>query len=139
MYPSTKIMHLILEGSDHTMLGLSMEKARVRTRKRFMYDARWSKHPKCRDMVCGEWRVNYNGSHGFRLSEKLKSLGRSLKVWYKGNSRNSKKMIDRLEGEIRAAFISKKIASKEVQLKERELKKAIKNEELFWRTKSRVQ
>ncbi|CAN6571798.1 unnamed protein product [Malus baccata var. baccata] len=86
-----------------------------------------------------EWQVNYNGSHGYRLSEKLKALGKSLKVWYKGRARNSKQAIDRLKGEIRSAYMSNNFATTEVQLKEKELREAHKEEESFWRSKSRVQ
>ena len=139
LYPDAKITHVILEGSDHAMLSLSTEKTRVKVGRRFIYDARWSKQPECCDLVQEEWRTQYFGSHGFRLSEKLKSLSRSLKGWYRRKSRNSKQAIDRLKAEIREAYMSKNFGTMEVQTKERELKEAHKDEEMFWRAKSRVQ
>ncbi|CAN6580853.1 unnamed protein product [Malus baccata var. baccata] len=139
LYPDTKIRHMVLEGSDHAMLGLTTEKDRIWKGKRFMYEERWSKQPECRELVGEVWQVNYNGSHGYRLSEKLKTLGKSLKVWYKGRARNSKQAIDRLKGEIRSAYMSNNFATTEVQLKEKELREAHKEEESFWRSKSRVQ
>ncbi|KAM0955247.1 hypothetical protein EV1_023409 [Malus domestica] len=138
-YPDTKIRHMMLEGSDHAMLGLTTEKARIWKGKRFMYEERWSKQPECRDLVEREWQAKYNGSRGYRLSEKLKSLGRSLKVWYKGRARNSKQAIDRLKGELRSAYMSNNFATNEVKIKEKELRAAHKEEKRFWRTKSRVQ
>lgn len=101
LYLDTKILHVVLERFDHAMLVLSTEKMRAWRGRRFMYDEQWGKLAECRDLVVGEWRDNYGGSHAFRFCEKLQTLRRSLKVWYKGRGRNSKKAIDQLKREIR--------------------------------------
>ncbi|KAM1984488.1 hypothetical protein TB1_011837 [Malus domestica] len=55
LYPDTKILHVVLEGSDHAMLVLSMEKQWVRRGRQFTYDARCGKLEECRDLVAKEW------------------------------------------------------------------------------------
>ncbi|CAN6573468.1 unnamed protein product [Malus baccata var. baccata] len=139
LYPDTTIRHLVLEGSDHAMLVLSTEKLLVRRGRMFSYDARWSKLDECRELVAQEWDDHLGGSHAFRICEKLKLLRKRLKVWYHGRGRNSKKAIDKLKDEIRKAYTSNKFASEEVKLKERDLRSALRNEEAYWKAKSRVQ
>lgn len=41
-YQQAIVKHVVLEGSDHAMLVLSMEVDQPRRKKRFMYDPRWS-------------------------------------------------------------------------------------------------
>lgn len=97
LYPDTKILRVVLEGSDHAMFVLSTEKIRARRGRRFMYDARWGKLAECRDLVADEWHDKARGSHAYWFCEKSKSLRGSLKVWYKERGRNSKKAIDQLK------------------------------------------
>ncbi|KAM1555078.1 hypothetical protein PS1_007619 [Malus domestica] len=139
LYPDTTIRHVVLEGSDHALLLMSTEKIKTRIGRKFSFDGRWSKLDECQELVAGEWGANPEGSHAFRFCFKLKMLRRTLKEWYKGRGRNSKNSIDRLKNEIRATYSSGDFASNEVKLMERELRTAHKNEESYWRTKSRNQ
>ncbi|KAM1293707.1 hypothetical protein ACFX2H_013721 [Malus domestica] len=138
-YLDTTIRHLVLEGSDHAMLVLSTELIQVRRGRKFSYDARWSKLEECRELVAHEWEGHLGGSLAFRICEKLKMLRKRLKVWYQGRGRNSKQAIDNLKDEIRRAYTSNQFASEVVKLKERDLRSAIRNEEAYWKAKSRVQ
>ncbi|CAN6695621.1 unnamed protein product [Malus baccata var. baccata] len=113
LYPDTKIIHVALEGSDHSLLLLTTKKFEEWRGRRFTYDARLSKSDDCRNLVARDWAGNVRGSHAFRLSEKLKTVSRSLKRWYRENGRNTKKTIDRLKGELRGAYQSKHFASEE--------------------------
>ncbi|KAM2044525.1 hypothetical protein ACFX1T_008833 [Malus domestica] len=139
LYSNTKILHVVLEGSDHSLLLLTTKKSEEWRGKRFTYDARWSKSDDCRNLVARDWAGNVRGSHAFRLSEKLKTVSRSLKRWYRENGRNTKKTIDRLKGELMGAYQSKHFASEEVYIKERLLREAHKGDEAYWRAKSRIQ
>lgn len=106
---------MVLEGFDHALLFLSTEKTPEWMGRKFMYDDRWSRMQECRDLVSEEWRNASNGSHAFRFCEKMKSLRRRVKVWYRGNGRNSKKMIQKLKEEIRGVYCSNGFASDEVK------------------------
>ncbi|CAN6698380.1 unnamed protein product [Malus baccata var. baccata] len=139
MYPNTKIKHVILEGSDHALLLLSTDKVSKWRGRQFSFDGRWSKSEECRNLVGEDWRVKINGSHAYRLCEKLKLLRKSLTVWYKGRGRNSLKQIQQLKDEIRAAYTSNGFASKDVKQKEKELFVAHQKEEAYWKVKSRNQ
>ncbi|KAM2016618.1 hypothetical protein ACFX16_047013 [Malus domestica] len=54
----------------------------------------------CQELVNREWQDKIRGSHAFRFCEKMKRLRQSLKAWYKGKGRNSKKLIEQLKEEI---------------------------------------
>ncbi|KAM1589719.1 hypothetical protein ACFX10_028582 [Malus domestica] len=93
----------------------------------------------CRDRVSRYWRCISGGSHAFRLCEKMKTLRMSLNEWYRGKGRNSKKAIDQLKVEIRRAYESNQFASDQIKIKEKELRAAHKEEEAYWKLKSRIQ
>ncbi|KAM1126958.1 hypothetical protein ACFX2B_041564 [Malus domestica] len=113
LYPDTKIRHMMLEGSNHAMLLLSTEKLKAWRGRKFSYDVCWSKLEECRNLVIHEWEGKFRGSQAFRFCKKLKKLRKSLKVWYKGRGRNSKKSIDNLKEEIKRAYMSNQFASEE--------------------------
>ncbi|CAN6584292.1 unnamed protein product [Malus baccata var. baccata] len=138
-YPDTKIIHVALEGSDHSLLLLTTKKSEEWRGNRFMYDARWSKQEECRNIITKDWGWEGQGSHAFRFCEKLKLVSMSLKGWYREKGRNSKKTIDKLKGELRKAYQSVNFASAEVHQMEEELQEANRKEEEYWRVKSRVQ
>ncbi|KAM1612549.1 hypothetical protein ACFX1R_002073 [Malus domestica] len=139
IYPKNTIRHVVLERSDHALLFLSTEKVKAWRGRKFSYDARWSKMEECRQLVVEEWKDKHGGSHAFRFFEKLKALRHRLKDWYRGRGRNSKKVIEQLKEEIRAAYMSTDFASDVVKMKERELRAAHRNEESYWMVKSRAQ
>lgn len=86
-----------------------------------------------------DWKEEVGGFYAFRFCEKLKSVRMSLKGWYRERGKNSKNSIDKLKCELREAYQSKVFASVGLHLKERALMKAHKEEQFFWRVKSRVQ
>ncbi|CAN6580631.1 unnamed protein product [Malus baccata var. baccata] len=86
-----------------------------------------------------DWRCITGGSHAFRLCEKMKTLRRSLKEWYRGKGNNSKRVIDQLKVEIRKAYESNQFAFAQTKIKEKELRAAHKEEEAYWKLKSRIQ
>ncbi|CAN6541494.1 unnamed protein product [Malus baccata var. baccata] len=92
-----------------------------------------------RGLATPDWRCTSGGSHAFRLCEKMKTLRMSLKEWYRGRGNNSKKAIDQLKVEIRRAYESNQFASDQTKIKEKELRTAHKEEEAYWKLKSRNQ
>ncbi|XP_070679310.1 uncharacterized protein [Malus domestica] len=113
LYPDTKIIHVVLEGSDHSLLLLTTKKSEEWRGNRFMYDARWSNQKECRNIVTKDWGWEGRGFHAFRFYEKLKLVRMSLKGWYRKKGRNSKKTIDKLKRELRKAYQSNNFASAE--------------------------
>ncbi|KAM1563229.1 hypothetical protein ACFX10_037669 [Malus domestica] len=71
--------------------------------------------------------------------EKLKQVRHGLRKWYIQRGRNSKGRIETLKKELRSAYKSKCFAGAEVTEKETELKKLAREEELYWKVKSRIQ
>nr|XP_028945663.1 uncharacterized protein LOC114819996 [Malus domestica] len=71
-YQQTVVKHVILEGSDHTMLVLSMEVEQSQRKTRFMYDPKWNHDKKCADIVracCGEVVGGYSAQNGAHATE----------------------------------------------------------------------
>lgn len=104
-----------------------------------MYDARWSRKKECHELVYEQWRNKFGGSHAYRFCEKMKTLRRTLKAWYRGNGRNSKILIQQLKSEIRETYSSNGFSFDKVKKKEIDLRIALKEEEAYWRAKSRTQ
>ncbi|CAN6713066.1 unnamed protein product [Malus baccata var. baccata] len=71
LYPDTKIIHVVLEGSDHSFLLLTTKKFDEWRGNRFMYDARWSNQKECRNIMKGELRKAYE-SNNFASAESSK-------------------------------------------------------------------
>lgn len=138
VYPEAKILHEVLE-SDHSMLILDT-KPLVSIRKRqFIYDPRWNKVGECRGVIKKNWSRGFVGSHAFRVTEKLKWVHCGLQEWRKCNGCNLKLRIDMLKKDLRQAYKTPAFANANVRHKEVELKAVLKEEERYWRLKSRTQ
>ncbi|CAN6579067.1 unnamed protein product [Malus baccata var. baccata] len=103
LYPDTKIIHVVLEGSDHSLLLLTTKKSEEWRGNRFMYDARWSNQKECMNIVTKDWGWEGRRSHAFRFCKKLKLV--RMKI--------PKKTIDKLKGELRKTYQSNNFASAE--------------------------
>lgn len=77
------ILHVMLEGSDHSMLVLSPHTTSLKGPRRFIYDSRWGKKPECREIIKKAWKVSVEGSLGFKVCEKLKGTRSQLGRWKK--------------------------------------------------------
>ncbi|KAM1258140.1 hypothetical protein ACFX2J_037612 [Malus domestica] len=115
------------------MLVLYTEDRMPFQRNRFMYDLWWSKEVGCMDIIKKSWERNFIGSRAFQVMEKLKQVRHGLRKWYRQRGRNSKGRIETLKKELRIAYKSKCFAGAEVTEKETELKKLVREEELYWK------
>ena len=138
MYQEAKVLHEVLEGSDHTMLILETNPSLVPRKKRFIYDSRWNKVEACHGIVKGTWCRGFVGSHAFRVTEKLKWVRHGLLEWRQTSGSNSKHRIVTLKEELQHAYKSPIFANNEVWCKEVELKCMLRDER-YWRVKSRTQ
>lgn len=92
----------------------------------------------CHGVVETCWRCGVVGSYAFRVVEKLRGVRHGLQEWRRLNRRNSKASIDALKNELRLAYKSSAFPSADIRRKESELKRMIKEKEVYWKQKSCV-
>ncbi|XP_070675640.1 uncharacterized protein [Malus domestica] len=108
-----------------------------RVPRRFMYDSRWGKTPECREIIKDAWRASVVGSVAFKVSEKLKGTRRQLGEWKRIMKPNSQRRIVELREEIRKGLMDENVRHDYIRGKEKALAVALKEEELYWKVKSR--
>ncbi|KAK4723627.1 hypothetical protein R3W88_026406 [Solanum pinnatisectum] len=127
IFPSSKVQHLIRQGSDHALLHLtcnSEDESIIRSVKFLNF---WMKHPKFRTVVEENWKVDFKGSPF--LEFQAKTFGDIFQ------------QVQRLEEEIRMKEMQLEINPsprnrEELNKIEEELKKHRLIEEEFWKQKS---
>lgn len=128
MYPEAKVLHEVLEGSDHAMLILDTVLRPFIRRRQFIYDSRWNKEEECQGIVRKNWGRGFMGSYAFKVVEKLKWVHRLLQGWRRTSGRNSRVRAEVLKAKLRQAYKSSHFVNEEVRRKENELKCLIKEE-----------
>lgn len=78
VYLEAKVLHEVLERSDHAMLILDTKVTALKRRRQFIYDPWWSKEKDCHNIVEKNWRHGFVGSYAFQVVEKLKWVRRGL-------------------------------------------------------------
>ncbi|CAL8993480.1 unnamed protein product [Prunus brigantina] len=61
-YPEARVVHQVVEGSDHAMLMLYTSNTPQRKACRFIFDPRWGALERCHDLVKERWRRGFRGS-----------------------------------------------------------------------------
>ena len=105
-YSYAVVKHVVLEGSDHAMLLLSMEVRQPRWKKQFMYDPRWNQEDQCVQVVRNGVRhvIMKVDSPDRRLVSKLKQVKFGLLGWRKRAGRNEQNEIIRLKETLRHEY-----------------------------------
>ncbi|XP_071902615.1 uncharacterized protein [Coffea arabica] len=138
-YPSTKVVHLKNQASDHSMVLLDSNPKPKKARRRFHFDARWLQYFEVEGVVRNAWNRQIEGSKGFKVAKKVKECRNALTRWNKGINSNSKKEIKKLKEELEKIQIA---SGGNKSTMADELKKllidAYKKEEQFWHQKSRI-
>ncbi|KAM1095149.1 hypothetical protein ACFX2B_009938 [Malus domestica] len=121
------------------MLILDTDFTPFKRRKRFIYDSRWNGENDCHGIMETNWKYNFVGSQPFKVVEKLKWVCKGLQKWSRASGRNSKLWIAILKNDLKDTYKSNKFASEAVQNMEGELKHLLREEERYWKLKSRNQ
>ncbi|CAL2255003.1 unnamed protein product [Prunus armeniaca] len=138
-FGDAKVSHHLVSGSDHAAILLEAEAVQVRHQRRFIYDNKWGKEVGCRTAVQDSWRWNCRGSACYRLVEKLKAARGNMLQWRRGAKTNTQWRILELNKELQICYQASEFDWSKVCALERDLKVAIKEEEVYWKMKSRVQ
>lgn len=137
-YPDVILRHLKARGSDHCPIILSKSAAEGFPKPRFIFDSRWVKERQCGEIVRRCWGQEIRGSRWFSIQRRLKICRQKLRAWRSRTQLDSRHTIRDLElqlDELEEETVFDGVSYKE---KEGRLKLAVREEEKYWRTKSRV-
>lgn len=104
----------------------------------FIFDSRWSNKDECGSIVKTCWEERFVGSRWFRIQQKIRLCHKNLRRWRASRNLNSKAKMNELQDQLdqeneRADFDAD--AYKRI---EGGMRMASREEEEYWRAKSRV-
>ncbi|CAB4269470.1 unnamed protein product [Prunus armeniaca] len=139
LYPAATVHHVVVPGSDHVLLLLQTQGPGRKWRKRFIFDPRWGDSEGCRKVVEVRWCRQFPGSRGLQISGKLCWVRKGILDWRRSEWRSSKATIALLQQQLKATYLAPDFDRDEVLQLESSLKEAFREEEVYWKLKSRVQ
>ena len=82
MFPKASVFHCSMSISNHCLLALSLKRRQPRKpmRKRFMFEAMWTREDGCRDIIEAAWDPLEN-SVVYSILDKLKKCQDHLQRW----------------------------------------------------------
>ncbi|KAL1205541.1 hypothetical protein V5N11_003718 [Cardamine amara subsp. amara] len=136
LLPRVHAEYMARIGSDHRPILLRFANNNLSRTGRFMFDKRWVKKPEVKEVIKHSWSSCDNGDSEHLLG-RISFCRRALSKWKLGAEPNSKTRIRRLKEKIDEE--DSKISPNMTLLKElkRDLGQAYRNEEIYWRHKSK--
>ncbi|KAH7838833.1 hypothetical protein Vadar_031730 [Vaccinium darrowii] len=136
-HPNAVVKHLMPGGSDHCPLLLD---AMIRVEKfkhRFIFDRRWAEYEDCAAIIRQAWSCHVQGSKWYQIQRKIRACRIGLLQWRKQHNINSKYNKENLDAKLQSLFECPNFDHVEYSHTELLLKKALKDEEIYWRDKAR--
>ncbi|KAH7840001.1 hypothetical protein Vadar_011188 [Vaccinium darrowii] len=96
-YPNGVLHHLRPMGSDHCPILVDSDGINVKSRQRFVFDKRWCKEGRCREVIARAWNTDVRGSRWFKVQTRIKCCRVELLKWRKLSGLNSGKRIRQLQ------------------------------------------
>ncbi|CAL1406946.1 unnamed protein product [Linum trigynum] len=137
-WPDVQVHHLTDLGSDHRMLLIRFTKTPESRPRRFQFDKRWTTNPEVPGIFETAWAKRVQGTTQFRVQTQLKHLRHDLVGWASKGTSNSARQIRTLRQTIEEARESPVVDLDHIKALENQLGGAYKQEEAFWKQKSRV-
>lgn len=127
-------------GSDHSPIVLHCDVAAGKRKKHFVYEHFWDEHPDCASLVAEAWNKISPNSGGVDIKQRIDDVKSGLSVWSHRTFKRAGRQINFLKKEIRrlqnvnaTAEVLSRLSSHK-----KELDDLWKQEELYWRARSRV-
>ncbi|XP_071905749.1 uncharacterized protein [Coffea arabica] len=139
MFEKVSCKHLDTYASNHSMLLIDTKPGKIKKKKRFFFDKRWLQKEGITEVVKQAWRQSDEGTRMFKLTQKIKRCRISLLRWKNKFQSNSKEHIERIKKnlqELRETEMQNK--NNRMRFLKKSLKKAYREEEIFWSQKSRL-
>lgn len=136
LFPKSHQTFLEKRGSDHRPVWLNLFASQNVCRGQFRFDKRLLINPEVKELIDQDWRKN-NNNFNLKVSHKIRRCRTVLSRWKKKNQTNAKVKILKLQ-ERMEWFQSKPYPCRfMIEGIHKELVVAYKEEEMFWRQKSR--
>lgn len=130
--------YLLRWGSDHRPV-LARTKSRVsRPRRNFRFDKRWFGKQGFAETVREGWGRNKSRNHQTDLVEKLYRCRKAISYWKRNNPSNNLKLIELPKAKIDQAQNDDSMTSEEELELKWQLCAAYREEDIYWRQKSRA-
>lgn len=134
MFPAGRCDYLRFEGSDHRPLVTFLDTSKPKRRHLFRYDRSIKDMPEARKVIEEAWQKNVPE----QVDSKIKRCRDELIKWFKTKKENSAKAIVDLQARLEENLSSGTPSPEIIKALSLALSKAYKEEELFWRQRSRV-
>jgi hypothetical protein len=144
LFPNATVNHITFVNSDHMALLMDMtpcqQQPRRKKHKMFRFDHTWIREEGCEDAIAEAWQSDCVGTSMFRLVHKIKQCRLQLIRWSQSQVRVTPRLIEKKKCHLQALEKQRPEVynAREVNSVRRELCGLMKQEETFWRQRSRV-
>lgn len=133
-YPSAQTEFLPFEGSDHRLLVTNISGSIGKRNGCFRYDKRHFFREGFKERIVETWNAT---SRETSLNTRIKNYRKSMANWKKRNRPNSAEQIVTLKKRLDYALSNDGYTTQDIHAIRRDLSQAYKDEETYWRLKSR--
>ncbi|KAF7121272.1 hypothetical protein RHSIM_Rhsim13G0210000 [Rhododendron simsii] len=137
-FPNGALLHLKPGGSDHCPILLRYGLTIERKIPRFIFDSRWSDKDECNSIVKTCWEERFVGSRWFRIQQKIRLCRKKLRRWRASRNLNSKAKMNELQDQLEQENEKTDFNAEAYKMIEGGMRMANREEEEYWRAKSRV-
>ena len=133
-FPAGSCEYLRFEGSDHRPVVIHFDVKRQRKKGLFRFDRRLKEKPEIRKLV----EEQRNQEPQASILAKIGTIRHGIMLWTRENNLNSNRLIQSTQRDLEAALSSSSPDNDLIANLTASLEAAYKEEELFWRRRSRV-
>lgn len=134
-FPAGRCEYLRFEGSDHRPVVVHFDVQRKRKKGLFRFDRRLKDKPEIRQLVTDQW----NRDPWDTVLSKIETIRAGIIRWTKEQNLNSNRLIQETQVKLEAALSSPTPDTRLIEELTNSLEAAYKDEEQFWRQRSRIQ
>lgn len=135
-FPASNQSFLAKRGSDHRPVLVKFLASQDNYRGSFRFDKRFLHKPLVQETIHQAWNLRRNNLH-YSVSMRLSNCRKALSQWKKQSQANSKERITVLQNDLETEQSSMDPSSMRCEFLRRELLKAYRDEENFWKQKSK--
>ncbi|KAL0012531.1 hypothetical protein SO802_007639 [Lithocarpus litseifolius] len=139
-FPDARVFHTHLTISDHCLLKLSLKRDQIKhpQKRRFMFEAMWTRDTSCREVVEAAW--DFGNLPSFQLTGRLRKCKEMLKRWNWREFGNVTQIIKQKREQLQylESFNSLHEKADEVLQLKMEINEILTREEIMWNQRSRT-